>query len=131
MNFQVKKHSKEEFYPEFCRLLDLHKFPRINDKVLPKIAFAVYNEDIILYSIWLFRTDSLLGWLAFPVSNKGVNYKTRDGAFDFLLEHVSNYAKRKGLITLFTTSSTEGVINPMIKNGYEIGDKCFHFIKKL
>mgnify|MGYP007070675402 FL=1 len=55
MAFKVKKHSKEEFYPEFIRLLDLHKFPRINDKVLPEIVFAVYGEnDIVLYSFWFY-----------------------------------------------------------------------------
>ena len=133
MNFQVKKHSKEEFYPEFCRLLDLHHFPRINDKVLPELAFAVYNEDdIILYSFWLFRTDSLLAWLAFPVSNNAIPYKKREGAFEFLLEQISNYAKKKGILTLFTTSNTEGVIQPLLKNGFDLGDtNVSHYIKKL
>ena len=133
MNFQVKKHSKEEFYPEFCRLLDLHHFPKISDKVLPELAFAIYNEDgIILYSFWIFRTDSLLAWLAFPVSNKAIPYKKREGAFEFLLEQISNYAKKKGILTLFTTSNTEGVVKPLLKSGFDLGDQLVnHYIKPL
>lgn len=134
MKFTVKKHSKEEFYPEFCRLLDLHKFPRINDKVLPELAFAVYNEEnIILYSFWFYFTSSKgLSWLAFPVSNNVIPYKKREFALEFLLEHISNYAKRKGIIALFTTSSTEGVIQPLLKNGFDLGDQLVnHYIKPL
>lgn len=134
MNFQVKKHSKEEFYPEFCRLLDLHHFPRINDKVLPELAFAVYNEDgIVLYSFWFYFTSSKgLAWLAFPVSNNVMPYKKREGAFEFLLEQISNYAKKKGILTLFTTSNTEGIIQPLLKNGFDLGDQAVnHYIKLL
>lgn len=134
MSFIVKKHSKEDFYPTFIRLLDLHKFPRINDKVLPEIAFAVYGEnDVVLYSFWFYFTSSKsLAWLAFPVSNKNIDFKKREGALEFLLEHISNYAKRKGIITLFTTSGTEGVIQPLLKNGFELGDQAVnHYIKSL
>lgn len=133
MNYKVKKHSNEEFYDEFCRLLDLHKFPRINNQVLPEIAFAVYNEDnVILYSFWFYFTTSKLAWIAFPVSNKNVLFQKREGALGFLLEHISNYAKRNGIITLFTTSSTEGVINPLLKNGFDVGDTDVnHYIKPL
>jgi len=134
MSFIVKKHSKEEFYDEFCKLLDKHHFPRINDKVLPEICFAVYNEDgIVLYSFWFYFTSSAgLAWLAFPVSNKSIPIKRRRGAFEVLLEHISNYAKKKGIISLFTTSNTEGVIEPLLKSGFEIGDQnVAHYIKKL
>lgn len=134
MSFTVKKHSKEEFYQTFNKLLDLHKFPRINDKVLPEIAFAVYGEnDIILYCFWFYFTSSKgLAWLAFPVSNKNINFNKREGALEFLLEHISNYAKRKGIITLFTTSSTEGVIQPLLKNGFDLGDQAVnHYVKSL
>jgi len=134
MNYKVKKHSNEDFYPEFTRLLDLHKFPRINDKVLPELAFAVYGEDdVILYSFWFYFTSSKgLAWLAFPVSNKNIPFKKREGALEFLLEHISNYAKRKGIITLITTSNTEGVIQPLLKNGFDLGDVGVnHYIKPL
>jgi len=134
MTYTVKKHSKDEFYDEFSKLLDKHHFPRINDKVLPELCFAVYNEeDVVLYSIWFYFTSSKgLAWLAFPVSNKSIPTKKRRGAFEFMLEHISNYAKKHGVISLFTTSNTEGVIEPLLKNGFEIGDiNVNHYIKKI
>lgn len=134
MQYTVKKHSKEEFYDEFSKLLDKHHFPRINDKVLPELCFAVYNEDdIVLYSMWFYFTSATgLAWLAFPVSNKSIPIKKRRGAFEYMLEHISNYAKRHGIVALFTTSNTEGVIEPLLRNGFEIGDtNVNHYTKKI
>jgi len=134
MQYTVKKHSKDEFYETFSLLLDKHRFPRINDKVLPEICFAVYNEDdIVLYSFWFYFTSSKgLAWLAFPVSNKSIPIKKRRGAFEFLLEHIGNYAKKHGIISLFTTSSTDGVIEPLLKSGFEVGDiGVNHYLKRL
>jgi hypothetical protein len=134
MAFEVKKHSKEEFYPEFERMLLKHSFPIISKEVLPELAFAVYDKDgIILYAIWYYFTSSKgLSWIAFPVSNKSISPKNKKGAFDFLLEYVSNYSKKKGILALFTTSSTESVISPLLNNGFEIGDiGVNHYIKSL
>jgi hypothetical protein len=121
-SFSVKKHSKEEFYEQFCKFLDLHQFPRINKDVLPENCFVCYRDDLPIYSFWVYYTDSKLMWIAFPASNKNVNYKKRIGGMEFLLEHIKEYAKRKGIITLFTTSGTESIIETLTKSGFEIGD---------
>jgi N-acetylglutamate synthase-like GNAT family acetyltransferase len=122
MAFEVKKHSKEEFYEVFSKWLDLHNFNRINKEVLPENCFVVYKDDLPIYSFWVYFTDSKLMWIAFPASNKNVNYKKRIGGMEVLLEHIKQYAKRKGIITLFTTSSTESIIGSLTNCGFEIGD---------
>jgi hypothetical protein len=122
MAFEVKKHSKEEFYEVFSKWLDLHNFPRINKEVLPENCFVVYKDDLPIYSFWVYFTDSKLMWIAFPASNKNVNYKKRIGGMEVLIEHIKQYAKRKGIITLFTTSSTQSIIENLTNCGFEIGD---------
>ena len=132
MAFEVKKHSKEEFYEIFSKWLDLHHFPRINKEVLPENCFVCYKNDLPIYSFWVYYTDSKLMWIAFPASNKNVNYKKRLGGMEFLLEHIKEYAKRKGIITLFTTSSTESIIESLTKSGFEIGDtNVNHMVYKI
>jgi len=132
MAFEVRKHSKEEFYEQFCKFLDLHHFPRIHKDVLPELVFVCYVKDIPIYSFWFFRTDSKLAWIAFPASNKNVNYKQRIGGMEFLLEHIKNYAKKKGIMTLFTTSGTESIIESLTKSGFEAGDaNVNHFTIKI
>jgi len=132
MGFVVKKRSKAEFYDIFSGWLDLHHFPRINDLVLPEFCFVAYVDDLPIYSCWFYFTNSKLAWLAFPASNKNISFKKREGGLEFLFEHISRYAKKKGIITLFTTSGTDEIIKPLLKNGFEIGDVgVSHFIKKL
>jgi len=132
MEFIVKKHSKEEFYETFCKWLDQHSFPLINELVLPNNVFVCYVGEIPIYCIWLYFTDSKLCWVAFPASNKNVNYKKRLGGMEFLLDSVSRYCKRKKIVSIITTSSTESVIKPLLNSGFELGDSNVnHYIKKI
>ncbi len=132
MAFEVRKHSKEEFYDIFSAWLDNHHFPRIHKDVLPEVVFVCYKEDIPIYSCWIYRTDSKLMWLAFPASNKNVNYKKRIGGMEVLLNHIKEYAKKKGIRTLFTTSGSESIIQSLTNVGFEIGDKSVsHYTYKI
>lgn len=124
MNFTVKKHSKSEFYDTFIKWCDEHKFPRANPELLPENIFVCYNEEEQpIYCIWFYFTDSKLAWLAFPVSNKKIAFKKRELGFAYLMNQVENYAKRKGIKLLFTTSGTDSVIDVLTKSGFEEGDK--------
>lgn len=132
MAFEVRKHSKEEFYDQFNKFLDMHHFPRIHKDVLPENCFVCYKDNLPIYSFWVYYTDSKLMWIAFPASNKNVNYKQRIGGMEFLLEHIKNYAKKKGIMTLFTTSSTTSVVDSLTNTGFEVGDKNVnHFLFKI
>ena len=131
MSFTVKKHSKEEFYEIFCKWLETQKFPLINKEVLPENCFVCYIDETPCYSIWVYFTDSKLAWLAFPASNKNVGFKTKNGGLDFLINYVCDYLKRKKMITAFTTSATEKVVLALEKAGFDKGDQCIHYIRKL
>lgn len=132
MDYIVKKHSKDEFYETFCKWLEQHSFPQINDLILPNNVFVCYNEEIPIYCVWLYFTDSKLCWMAFPASNKGINYKKKIGGMEFLLNSVSKYCKRKKILTLITTSNTESIIEPLLKSGFTVGDTNInHYLKKI
>jgi len=131
MSLVVKKHSKEEFYEIFCKWLETQKFPLINKEVLPENCFVCYIDETPCYSIWVYFTDSKLAWLAFPASNKNVGFKTKNGGLDFLINYVCDYLKRKKMITAFTTSATEKVVLALEKAGFDKGDQCIHYIRKL
>lgn len=123
MEFIVRKHNKSEFYETYLQWSDDHKFPRVSDLVLPENIFVCYNDDEIpIYSIYFYHTDSKLGWLAFPISNKNVAYNKRNGGLKTLFERVVQYAKNKGYKSLITTSSTKEVISVMNEIGFIEGD---------
>jgi len=131
MSFIVKKNSKEEFYEIFCKWLETQNFPLINKEVLPTNCFVCYADEVPCYCIWMYFTDSKLAWLAFPASNKNVNYNKKKGGLEFLINYVCDYLKRKRIVTAFTTSGTESVISALENTGFEVGDSCVHYIKKL
>ena len=122
MAFLVKRHSKSEFYEIFSKWLFNHNFPIINEILLPENVFVVYSEDIPIYCMWFYFTDSKLAWLAFPCSNSNIPYKKRDGGLRFLLNHIENYAKKKGIKMLFTTSNTESVVKVLTTSDFLEGD---------
>ena len=132
MNFQVKKHSKEEFYETFCNWLATQSFPLINKEILPENVFVLYSDEVPCYCVWIYYTDSKLAWLAFPASNKNVNYNKKKGGLPYLFNHVCDYLKKKKILTAFTTSSTSAVIEALKNSNFEVGDtNVSHFIRKL
>ncbi len=132
MSFVVKKHSKEEFYKIFSKWLETQNFPSINKEVLPNNCFVCFVDEIPCYCIWVYYTDSKLAWIAFPASNKNVNYNKKKGGLEFLINYVCDYLKNKKVLTVFTTSSTDSVTKSLEKNYFEIGDSnVSHFFRKL
>lgn len=132
MQYTVKKHSKDEFYETFCKWLISQKFPLLNKEVLPENVFVMYADEIQSYCIWVYFTDSKLAWIAFPASNKNVSYAKKKGGLRFLINYVCDYLKKKGILTVFTTSATENVEEALLSNDFQIGDQnTSHYIKKL
>lgn len=132
MKYSVKQHSKKEFYPIYCKWLETHNFPAISDLLLPENVFVFYTDEVPCYCIWVYFTDSKLCWIAFPASNKNVNYKKRTGGMEFLLNEVLKYCKRKKILMVITTSNTETIVEPLLKSGFNEGDKGVnHYYQKL
>jgi hypothetical protein len=131
MSYKVIKHLKQDFYEDFCKLCDLHKFPRIHIDLLPEICFACYLDEVLIYSVWLYRTDSKLAWIAFPISNNKILHKKRKGGLDYLFNFVENYCKKKGIKMIFTTSSTEKIIETVINQGWQEGDANVNHYTKI
>ncbi len=132
MKYTVKKHTKSEFYPIYCKWLETHNFPAISELVLPENVFVFYTEDIPCYCMWLYFTDSKLCWIAFPSSNKNVHYKKREKGMEFLINYILAYCKNKKIKMVLTTSNTDPVIESLTNTGFSIGDKGVnHYIKIL
>lgn len=132
MMFTVKKETKKDFYPTYCKWLETHNFPAISDLLLPENVFVLYADEVPCYCIWVYFTDSKLCWIAFPASNKNVNFKKRTGGMEFLLDEVLKYCKRKKIKMVITTSGTESIMNSLLNSGFSVGDQGVnHYIKTI
>jgi len=122
MTYTVKKHSKEEFYPIYKKWLEQHSFPILNDKILGENIFVCYQEDVPIYAMPFWFTDSKICIIAFVASNKKVSYNKKRGGMDCLISEIIKYAKRKSMMTIYSTTTTESVITSLKNNGFTNGD---------
>ena len=129
MAFKVKKYPKNEFYETYIKWCDDHKFPRISDLWLPEFCFVCYDEETPIYVSWFWFTNSKIAWQGFMASNKKYSHKKKVGGMDFLFTHIENYAKRKNIVTVFTTSSTDSIEKGLVRSGYIVGDTANHYFK--
>ena len=121
-SFSVKKHSKEEFYETYCRWSLLHNFPLANKEMFPESVFVCYSDDLPIYAIWFWFTNSKICITTFMLSNKGVNYKKRIGGKLALMKEVINYAKKKKQFLIYCPTTSKDVIETLLELGFNQGD---------
>jgi hypothetical protein len=125
MKFQVKQVKKEEIYTDYARMCSLHHFTSWNIDLLPEYAFVCYADEIPIYLVWFWFTNSKMAIVTFILSNKGVNYKKRIGGMQFLITEVINYAKKKKQKMIYFPTSNQEVANKLIQLEFFEGDPRF------
>ena len=132
MSFIVKQVKKEDIYSDYERMSALHHFPAWNIDLLPEYAFVCYVDELPIYMVWFWFTNSKLSIVTFILSNKGMNYKKRIGGMQFLLTKVIEYAKKKKQKMMYFPTSNQEVANVLLELGFFEGDKGFgQFFYKL
>lgn len=125
MSFVVKKIKKEDIYSDYKRMCDLHHFPAWNMHLLPEYAFVCYKDELPIYMVWFWFTNSKLAIVTFILSNKGVNYKKRIGGIEYLITKVVQYAAKKKQIMIYFPTSNKEIGNILLESGFFEGDKGF------
>ena len=129
--FNIKKVKTVDFQGTLLRWSKGHNFP-LNIGVLPETTFVYYVEDIPVYSVCFYNTDSYLAWLAWPLSNPFCDKLLKEGGLNRLFQYVSEYAKSLDYIFLFTTSSTIEIEDKLKEVSFIQGDtKVNHYLKIL
>ena len=119
---KVRIERTKVFYPTAVSWWKSHRFPTPHELLLPPNVFIVSDDTHDLYCCWLYRTDSLLAYLAYPISNLETTKKQREGALKFLFKEVGVYAKKEGFAVIYTTSPVVPVIEALTESGYTEGD---------
>jgi len=119
---KVRIERTKEFYPTAVTWWERHNFPTPHKLLLPPNVFIVSDDSHDLFCCWLYRTDSLLAYLAYPISNLDSTKEQRKGALQFLLNEIEVYAKKEGFAMIYTTSPIVPVIEALTSEGYIEGD---------
>lgn len=120
MEFRVE--NKEDYYLTIKDMYESHKFPVLSVDNLPEDIYVVSKEERDIYAIPVYKTNSSLCWLAFPVSDGNLDVKFKEDALDKLLVYITESLKEEGYNIIFTTSGIPYLENKFIKAGYSFGD---------
>lgn len=125
------KHRSVDIYKKVCEWWKYHNFPILPLDFLPFEAFTISKDEIELYTVFLYVTDSSLCWLTFPVSNPTATFEEKHGAMEQLFKDVGEYAKSEGYKFMFTTSPLPRVQEALIASGFSLGDENVNHYMKL
>ena len=99
---------------------------------LPNNIFVVSNEEVDLYAIPVYLSDSDVCWLGFITGNKNSTKALRSGSLDYLVKYTEHYLKQSGREFVMTVSNTPVLKKIFEDNGYLMsGSNVNEYIKKI
>ncbi len=119
---KTKRLQLDKFYPIYVEMCKAHDFGIMPIKSIDE-AYGIFEDDKLLYSIFVYPTFSDMALLGFPVSNKAIDSKYREGALDQMFNDLSDIFADRGYRILWTTSATERVIDSLKSTKFQLGDK--------
>lgn len=105
------KFDKEKHYGIIADWWEHHKYPLLSKDFLPENGFLAVENDQPIAAIFLFKTDSTVMHMDFPVTNPKASSEMRHEALKMVTEGAKVLAKELGFKTIFTYSDSTNLIN--------------------
>lgn len=119
---RVRVFDFQKDYPAIVGWWQTHGFPPVPEAMLPVHGLMVEVDGLPLAAGFVYRTDSLMGWMEFLVSNPDAGIKIRSVALDTLIDGLTRVAKELGIQHMITTTNRSGLVRRLEKNGFQVGD---------
>lgn len=120
--FSVAIEHTQGVYPTICKFWNSWSFPIIPIENLPKMCAVCSYDNIPIYAVFIYRTDSSLCWLGFPCSDKNISYKLKKGGLEVLVKETIQYCKNIGCKLIVTTTNSNSFGNALENSGFHLGD---------
>ena len=119
---EIRRELTSDFYNTALEWWKLHEFNPIPEAVLPRQVFILNKNGKDTHCIFPYETDSVLLFLAYPISNKNVSIKERKGGVSTLVKGVEKWARTQNYHLLFTTTPLLIVEEELLNSGFVLGD---------
>jgi hypothetical protein len=135
MDFKFRLESKTECYDKLVGWWKTHeafegKF--IPYSSMPNRIFTVYKDEIDLYSVAVYITDSDMCWIGWITSNPASKIKSRYKALEYLYEQISNTMKSQGFSIVISKTKQSGLMKTLTNTGFiNIEPSTNFYIKNL
>lgn len=130
--FSCRIVDKVDFYDTLCEWWSEWKFPVLDIDSLPNNIFVVSKNEIDLYAIPVWLSDSNMCLLGFISGNKRTKKTDRANSLDYLVKYTESYLKDSGRKYIITVSGTPVLKKLFSDNDYILtGNNINEYIKKL
>ena len=113
--------NKKDYYETLEGFYKGHDFDALPFHTLPESIYVVSISGIDIYAIPVYKTDSALAWLAFPVSNPEVSGYEKN-TFSGLIGFIGDKLEEEGYSIIFTTSGIPRLQDKLIMSDFQEGD---------
>lgn len=124
-----------EDYPELCRWWRFFRFPPPPIECLPDngtCGIMVSKGGVDICAGFLYFTNSALAWIEYIVSNPDYRNKDRKLAIQHLITEISELAKKRNKMVLFTSVKNQHLIKHFEACGYiNSGNNTTEMVKLL
>lgn len=123
--FNIRMLTDNDF-PTLQKWWDWWEFPKPPKDYLPdegRGGIMVTKNGIDICAGYLFFTNSKIAWLEFIVSNNEYKDKDRKESKVFLINELTQIAKRKGFKVVFTSINDPFLIKYYKECGYSVGSE--------
>ena len=93
---KLRYYESERDYPTVCEWWRAWDWPPIDQEILPEIGIVSEIDGVPAFCAWLYRTDSKMAWIGFPISNREVRKKERCAAIDAAIAALRELARTHG-----------------------------------
>ena len=101
-------------------------------KSMPNRIFTVYKNDVDLYSVAVYITDSNMCWIGWITSNPNSKPSDRNKSLEFLYNKISLEMKIQGYDIIISKTKQSGLMRTLKNTGFiNIEPKTNFYIKNL
>jgi len=124
--------NRDDYYETLVEWWDKWNFPILLKSSLPERIFVVSADEVDLYAVPVYVSDSSWCWIGFITGNKDTEKKYRKNALNFLLYNVEQYMKSIGFELVMTVSGNSVLKKLFEDNNYKSSSKnIVEYIKKI
>lgn len=128
---KTTRYRTMDIYIKVCEWWKAHGWPMLAPDFLPFEGYIISKDEVELYAVFLYVTDSSVCWLTFPVSNPEATHEQKQGGLEQLFLDVAEDAKKEGFRYMFTTSPLPRIQEALINTGFNLGDQNVNHYMKL
>jgi hypothetical protein len=114
----IRRATLQSDYAEICQWWKTQGKAILSWEILPTLSFIAEEGEEKIACSWLYKTDSVTGFVAWTVHNPKATKRNLPKALKMIQQAIDNAAKAIGVRILFQFSGGGGFSRVLVKSGW-------------